>query len=199
MSRETHVRFCEHLEGRFLRVTRLVVLCETAEQAQRALERIRAWVEAAGLQLHPEKTRIANLNEPGGYFDFLGYRFQQHPTKGLGRTIKPKKLKAIRARIKALTPRCNGQSTETLVKRLNAMLRGVYEYFKHATQRVLATLDAHVRYRLRRIFAKRHGIRGCAKRWEVHRRWRNHYFDALGLFSMAAARDAFLHSRDRPT
>ena len=176
-----------------------VVLCKTAEQAQDALEQIRAWVEQAGLKLHPDKTRITDLNQPGGHFDFLGYRFQHHPSKGHGRTIRPKKLKAIRAQIKALTPRLNGNSTEALVKRLNATLRGVFEYFKHAPRRELATLDAHVRYRLRRIFAKRCGIGGCAKHWVVHQRWRSHYFDELGLFSMAAARNAFLHSHGRPT
>lgn len=176
-----------------------VVLCQTAEQAQKALETIRVWVASAGLCLHPEKTRLTDLSQAGGYFDFLGYRFQHATGKGTGRTIRPKKLKAIRAQIKALTPRRNGRSTTELVERLNATLRGVFGYFKHAPRRDLATLDAHVRYRLRRIFAKRRGMDGCAKRWKAHRLWPNRYFDELGLFSMAAARDAFLHSHARPT
>ncbi len=29
-------------------------------------------MEEAGLQLHPEKTRVVNMAEPDAYFDFLG-------------------------------------------------------------------------------------------------------------------------------
>ena len=171
-----------------------VVLCASAEAAQAALERVRQWVAAAGLTLHPEKTRIADLSQTGGYFDYLGYRFMATSAGGLARTIKPKKLKALRARMSQLTPRTSGQSTLVLVAQLNAWLRGVFGYFKHAPRQVLATLDAHVRYRLRRIFTKRLGLAGSAKRMKAHLRWRNTYFTALGLFSLAAARDAVLHS-----
>lgn len=175
-----------------------VVLCESAEAAQAGLERIRQWVTAAGLIMHPEKTRIADLSQSGGHFDFLGYRFLASAKGGVGRTIKPKKLKALRARLADLTPRSNGVSTATLVTRLNAWLRGVFAYFRHADRRVLANLDAHVRYRLRRIFSKRRGMAGCAKRWKVHQLWRNTYFTALGLFSLSAARNAVLHSHCGP-
>ncbi len=35
-----------------------VILCERAEQAQKALAEVRAWVEENGLTLHPDKTHI---------------------------------------------------------------------------------------------------------------------------------------------
>lgn len=176
-----------------------VVLCATAEAAQAALDRIRRWVADAGLTVHPEKTRIANLDQAVGYFDFLGYRFHRRPTGRLGRTIKPKKRKALYARLAALTPRVNGLSTAVLVRRVSTWLRGVFGYFKHADRRVLANLDAHVRYRLRRIFAKRLGIRGRVKSWTAHTRWRNSHFRDLGLFSLADALDAQLLSHRGPT
>ena len=53
-----------------------VILCESQEQAQRAMERVRQWVEEAGLTLHPTKTRIIDATQPGG-FDFLGYHFER--------------------------------------------------------------------------------------------------------------------------
>jgi RNA-directed DNA polymerase len=176
-----------------------VVLCRTAEQATAALDVVRRWVANAQLTLHPDKTRLADLSHSGGHFDFLGYRFQRNGSGKLEPTIRPKKLKALRAAAKAITPRVSGKSTAELVLRLNRFLRGVFAYFKHAPKMVLATLDAHVRYRLRRIFAHRLGWRGCVKRRQAHMRWRNAYFNALGLFSMAAARDAFLHSHSRHT
>lgn len=193
----------EHLMCHGYRMVRyaddFVVLCATAEAATAALSLIRAWVEGNGLTLHPEKTRIADLSRPAGYFDFLGYRFYRDDTGKLRRTIKPKKQKALRARLAQLTPRGSGISTAQTVQQLNRWLVGVFGYFKHAHRRVLATLDAHVRYRLRRIFAKHHGMAGCAKRWKAHQRWPNDYFVALGLFSLAAHQDALLLPHRGPT
>ena len=45
-----------------------VVLCRSAEEAQRALAVIQAWVAQAGLSLHPTKTRIVDAETEG--FDF---------------------------------------------------------------------------------------------------------------------------------
>ena len=45
-----------------------VILCRTKEEAEAALETVRSWTVAAGLTLHPEKTRIVNAAEDG--FDF---------------------------------------------------------------------------------------------------------------------------------
>lgn len=171
-----------------------VVLCRTAWEAEQALLVIREWVTAAGLSLHPAKTRLADLGRPDGYVDFLGYRFYGKPGGGIGRTIKPKKRQALYRRLAELTPRCSGQSTEQLVHTVNVWLRGVFAYFKHAEPRALATMDAHVRYRLRRIFAKRTGLAGCAKRKRAHQLWRNSHFVALGLFSLSATRNAMLDS-----
>src|SRR5258707_439613 len=53
-----------------------VVLCRTAEDAAQALAIVRRWTEAAGLQLHPEKTHLVDMQRPGG-FDFLGYHFER--------------------------------------------------------------------------------------------------------------------------
>jgi RNA-directed DNA polymerase len=57
-----------------------VVLCRSREEAERALEEVKAWTAAAGLELHPQKTRIVDATQPGG-FDFLGYHFERdsHP------------------------------------------------------------------------------------------------------------------------
>jgi RNA-directed DNA polymerase len=53
-----------------------IVLCRTQEQAQEALERVKDWVEANGLKLHPIKTRLVDASLAGG-FDFLGYHFER--------------------------------------------------------------------------------------------------------------------------
>lgn len=176
-----------------------VVLCDSLASAKAALERIQRWVASAGLQLHPQKTKLADLSRPNGCFDFLGYRFSSGKDGGLGRTIKPTKRKDLYARLKELTPRVSGLSTAKLVHRVSIWLRGVFGYFKHAEYRALAALDAHVRFRLRRIFAKRSKLSGRANGFISHRRWPNAHFNALGLFSLVEARAAVLRSHRGPT
>jgi RNA-directed DNA polymerase len=43
----------------------LVVLCESDGQAQSALEHLGRWMEVMGLALHPDKTRVVDMNQPG--------------------------------------------------------------------------------------------------------------------------------------
>ena len=64
------------------------MLCRTAADAERALSIIQSWVSEAGLTLHPDKTRIADLTTETGYIDFLGYRFQRKGRR-IERRIKP--------------------------------------------------------------------------------------------------------------
>ena len=53
-----------------------------------ASSKVRQWCEAAGLTLHPTKTRIVDVRTEG--FDFLGYRVQ---TTSRGRLTRwPRKL-----------------------------------------------------------------------------------------------------------
>ncbi len=183
-----------------------VVLCGDADTARKALAQIQDWVCRAGLTLHPDKTRIADLSEEGGHFDFLGYRFVR--TQGqLQRRIKPKKLTALKAAIRELTPRRSGLATQVVVAQLNRMLKGVYGYFKHVSSRLtrhgpnsdLSLLDGRVRYRLRRMLAQRQRTCRSGRSVQAHTRWPNTFFQSLGLYSMQAAQTANRHSLSRPT
>ena len=48
-----------------------IILCRSQAEAQEALAEVAAWVSEAGLVLHPQKTRIVDASQPGG-FDFPG-------------------------------------------------------------------------------------------------------------------------------
>ena len=157
-----------------------VLLCRSEEEAKAALARVQTWVEAHGLTLHPEKTRLVDATQPGG-FDFLGYHFE----RGY-RWPRRKALDRLKDTVRALTPRTSGVALETTITRLNLTLRGWYEYFQHSHRTVFPTLDGYIRGRLRAILRKRAGRRGRA-RGADHQRWRNHYFDELGLFSLTQA------------
>lgn len=168
-----------------------VVLCETQGQAQAALERIKAWVQAHDLALNPEKTHVGNCQEPGHGFDFLGYRFEVGQ-----RLIRRKSQQAFRDKVKALTRRTCGQSLQYLTARLNPMLKGWFEYFKHAQVEIFGTLDAFIRRRLRSILCKQNKLGYYYNSSKaIHQRWPNTFFAQAGLFALYEARLAASRSR----
>ena len=158
-----------------------VVLCRSRAEAEAALASIQAWMEEAGLTLHPEKTRIVDATQAGG-FDFLGYHFE----RGL-RWPRKKSLKKLRDAVRARTRRCNGQGMDALIVDLNPILRGWFEYFKHSHPPTFRRVDQWVRMRLRSILRKRRGGHGRGRGTD-HWRWPNAYFAEHGLFSLTDAR-----------
>jgi RNA-directed DNA polymerase len=156
-----------------------VILCRTEAEAREALREVEQWTQAAGLTLHPSKTRIVHAVREG--FDFLGYHFErgQHwPRK--------KSLQKLKETIRVETRRNNGKSLAQIIERVNRTLRGWYEYFKHSNRWTFKPLMSWIRMRLRSILRRRAGKRGRG-RGSDHQRWDNAYFDALGLFNLEAA------------
>jgi len=164
----------------------LVILCQSQEQAQEALERLRAWSQGAGLTLHPDKTRCVNMNEPGEGFDFLGYHFAHTRTGKLDRWPREKSVRKLKDSLRAVTRRGNGHSIEQIIRRTNGITRGWYEYFKHGNRWTFPALDGWIRHRLRCILRRRQHRKGRA-RGPDHQRWPNAYFAERGLFSMTQA------------
>jgi RNA-directed DNA polymerase len=166
----------------------LVILCKSEGEARKALELLRAELGARKLELHPEKTRIVDATQPGG-FEFLGYRF------GRGRRWPRRKSeKALRDKIRAKTKRTSGKSLLSIIKEINPVLRGWFNYFKHAYRSTFPSIDGWVRMRLRSILRKRHGRKGRA-RSEDQQCWPNAYFTERGLFTMKAAHVSLCQSR----
>jgi RNA-directed DNA polymerase len=161
----------------------LIIQCKTKEEANTALARLREELAGRGLTLHPEKTRVTTENHRGG-FDFLGYHFERK-----GRKPRKASLVKFKDRVRGLTRRLNGNSLPTIIGRLNAVLRGWFEYFKHSSKRIFPRLDAWIRMRLRAILLRRNKKRGVGKGL-CHYTWTNDYFAKLGLFTMTTARAA---------
>jgi RNA-directed DNA polymerase len=167
-----------------------IILCENEKEAQDALEEVSQWVEKAGLRLHPEKTRIIDATQPGG-FDFLGYHFERGyhwPSK--------KSEKKLRDAIRRKTKRTRGDSLQTIIVDVNRTLRGWFEYFKHSHKTHFPSLDSWTRMRLRSILRKRRGGKGRG-RGRDHHRWTNTFFADQGLFSLVTAFEAASQSSRR--
>jgi RNA-directed DNA polymerase len=166
----------------------MVVLCRTREEAETALSRICEWMTQAGLDLHPEKTRLVDMTQRGSHFDFLGYRFYRAKKSGqIRRLVRPKSEQKLKDALRPLTKRANGHSMKTICDRINPKLKGWYGYFRHAYHTVMTEMDGWVRGRLRSILRKRSKRKGRA-RGKDHHRWPNRYFTELGLFSLKEAR-----------
>jgi RNA-directed DNA polymerase len=167
-----------------------VVLCGSAEQAQAALAEVKAWVEANGLSLNAEKTHVGDCRQEGQGFEFLGYRFEAGR-----RWVRRKSLKAIRDRIRVRAKRTRGDSLATIIADLNPMLRGWFNYFKHAHPMTFSGMDGFVRRRLRAILRKQDKRPGMGRCRDDHQRWPNKFFATQGLFTMVTARELASQSR----
>jgi RNA-directed DNA polymerase len=64
-----------------------VVLCRSREEAQSALARMRAWVSANGLTLHPHKTHVGDCRVEGQGFEFLGFTGLKQGNVGCARKV----------------------------------------------------------------------------------------------------------------
>lgn len=177
----------DHLIGKKYRMVRyaddFIILTTSEAEADQALAIVRGWMESHQLELHPEKTRIVNeTNDPNG-FDFLGYNFK----KGM-RLVRHKSLTAMRDKIRLYTRRSQGVGIKTVIEKLNPILRGWFNYFKHVKKNELKAMDGFVRRRLRSILRKYNKKgKGTGRNINDHKQWTNAYFAGMGLFTMYEA------------
>jgi RNA-directed DNA polymerase len=156
-----------------------VILCRSAEEANRALELVRTWVSDNGLTLHPTKTKVVDVGTEG--FDFLGYHFRD-----IRHWPRDKSTAKLKHAIRAKTKRTNGDSLCEIIGGLNQTLRGWFAYFQHSRPWIFGQLDSWIRGRLRGILRKRAKRRGRGRGLD-HHRWPNAFFAEQGLFSLANA------------
>ena len=121
-----------------------------------------------GLRLSPAKTHVVHMSEG---FDFLGFRIQWRRKPGTSQWyvytfIADRPLKAVKAKIRAMTHRVSQANPRTILIRINQMLRGWVNYFRHAVcKHTLNNLKHFVEWRIIRWLRKRHRWR-----WKQFRR-----------------------------
>ena len=131
----------------------------TREQAEALKEEV-ATVLAMELKLtlSPAKTLVTHIDEG---FDFLGFRIQRktHNGKRVVYTFPSRKaFESIKRRVKALTRHTTTSlSLSQLLRRLNPLLRGWTNYFRHAaSKRTFTYLDYFSWWRMARWLWKKH-------------------------------------------
>ena len=156
-----------------------IILCRSQAEAEEALAEVAVWVSEAGLVLHPQKTRIVNASQPGG-FDFLGWHFERG-----WKWPREKSVTRFKEVLRDQTARTDGRSLPMIIGGLNRRLRGWSGYFAGGNGDLYTRLDQWLRMRLRSILRKRERRKGRG-RGQDHQRYPNVYFAEHGLISLNA-------------
>ncbi|MDT0264270.1 group II intron maturase-specific domain-containing protein [Jatrophihabitans lederbergiae] len=112
-----------------------------------------------GLKLSPGKTTVVHMSDG---FDFLGFRIQWKRKRGTNKWyvytfIADRPFRAVKAKIRALTHRVSQANMGTVITRINQILRGWTNYFRHAVcKHTFSRLRHFVNWRLIRWLRKRH-------------------------------------------
>jgi RNA-directed DNA polymerase len=171
-----------------------VVLCQTEAEARAAEVRAREVLAELRLELHPDKTKVVDLQEGREGFDFLGWHFRAKASgklmeRGivrhyLHRWPSARAMKAVRAKVRAKTGRnrTGVSDIRVIISELNPILRGWGNYFRtgNSADRFVS-IDRYVAMRLRCLLVKRHGRNLRAGQAE---RWTRHWFRDLGLHQL---------------
>ena len=168
----------------------LVVMCQGQEEAEHALEALRAILSELGLTLKEAKTRIVELREGGEGLDFLGFhhRWVRGNTPAsrhlcfLVRWPSRQAMQHARERIRELTDRRRLLlPVEDVVQDVNRFLRGWAGYFRYGNSAdAFDKITFHALVRMAGFIAKRHNRSGQYGWWAVI----HQSPDRLGLISL---------------
>jgi RNA-directed DNA polymerase len=146
------------------------VLVNGSEQDAAVLhDEIAGVLAGLGLRFSQAKTRIVHLSEG---LSFLGFRLQWRRKKGTAKWyvytfIDDRPVRSLKAKIRALTPRTSQLDTEYVLTRLNQVMHGWANYFRHAVAKgTFSMLDNFAWWRVIRMLRERHHWK-----WADVRRW----------------------------
>jgi RNA-directed DNA polymerase len=167
-----------------------VVLTDGDDQDLLALrEQIADVLAPLGLNLSEAKTRIVHMSEG---FDFLGFHIRWARKKGTSSWYvytfpAQRTLRAVKAKIRALTRRTSHAELKDTLIRINQITRGWANYFRHAVaSRMFNHLQQFTWWRLVRWQRTLHRWRWKdVRRWLVgpHGHWRAIHADGITLFN----------------
>lgn len=131
----------------------------TREDAERLREQAAGVLAPMGLRLSEAKTLVTQIDDG---FVFLGHHIQRRRKRGIRRWViytypSKKAINSLIAKVRALIH--PGQpDLKTLLIRLNAVIRGWCNYFRHgSSKRTFSYLANYVWHRVARWLRKRHG------------------------------------------
>ena len=159
----------------------MVILCDSPQQAEAALDLARRMLGRLHLKLNRRKTTLVHVREG---FDFLGFTYKEAYSHGRRRLVRikfprSKSMKKARARIKERIKDVPlGESLEAAIQTLNHTLRGWAHYFRIGNSYEAAReLTQYACQQLRLFLRRRRGRKDIVG----SRRWPNRFFYEKGL------------------
>ncbi|MBA3425574.1 MAG: group II intron reverse transcriptase/maturase [Rubrobacter sp.] len=137
----------------------VIMVSGNRDHAEQLRDEVTTVIATMGLRLSETKTRICHIDEG---FDFLGFRIQRKHRRGTNKrhvyTYPSKKaLASIIDKVRTLTRRSWHRDLVTLLRRLNPVLRGWCNYFRHGvSKRAFGYVDNFSWKRTVRWLRKRH-------------------------------------------
>jgi RNA-directed DNA polymerase len=131
----------------------VVLVHGTRADVEALREEVARVLAPLGLRLSPSKTRVVHMSDG---FDFLGFRIQWRRKRGTNTWhvytfIADRPIRSLKAKIRALTHRSSQQDPRGVLIRLNQIMRGWANYFKHAVcKHTLGNLANFVWWRVAR-------------------------------------------------
>lgn len=183
-------RHCKHLGALVRYADDLVVLCRTRRDADKAMAYLKHIFRRLELQMHPEKTKLANLWDGQEGFDFLGFHHRKAIKKNgislFGSWPSKKAMKSMRAKVKELTgPRARLHlPLEDIIQDLNACIRGWGQYYGIGwVFRQFVALDWYITQRLT-LFMNHKTRKGRGMRTRIYTREFHHAHGLLRLYGL---------------
>ena len=137
----------------------VVLVHGTGDNVALLYEEIANVLAPLGLRFSEAKTRIAHMSDA---FDFLGFRIQWKRKRGTNKWyvytfIADRPVRSLKDKIRALTNRLSQQPPSDVLIRLNQIMRGWSNYFKHAVcKHIMDTLETFVWRRVVHWWKKLH-------------------------------------------
>ena len=168
----------------------VVMVSGTEAHAEGLKDEVAAVLSTMGLRLSEEKTMIVHIDQG---FDFLGFRIQRQTKRGSKKAYvytwpSKKALASIKAKVKAISKQgINGQLSD-LLRRLNGVLRGWTNYFRHGVSK--ATFGYVHQFAWLRVIRwlrtkhRRANWEFLRRRYLANRWWPEH--DGMALFDCRA-------------
>jgi RNA-directed DNA polymerase len=137
----------------------VVLVHGTQEHVELLREDVATVLAPLGLKLSPAKTRILHLSDG---FDFLGFHIQWRRKRGTDKWhvytfVAKRPIRSLKAKVRTLTRRLSQRDLGAMLTRINQVMHGWANYFRHAVAKNLfSMLDAFVWKRLIRMLIARH-------------------------------------------
>jgi RNA-directed DNA polymerase len=122
-----------------------IVACRSENEAKQAQTKLKTWLQIRGLRLSDDKTHITHIRDG---FDFLGFNIRLYSSKHKkALLIKPSKQSRVKLRynLKTTWKWLLGKPINTVISKLNPIIRGWANYFKiGVSSKLFSSLDHYM-------------------------------------------------------